>query len=218
MAAAPTAMRPEGAGECGTKHWARSASGFPEDLSVEQARVLDVFKAAHNDLLVAAKGLHEDLDSIACRYLRARQYDTPAAAKMLADAVEWRRTFGGAGGVRELGLTPHIDVLGGLSADELRCFYQHKYIGTYDREGRPVYIERTGSVDSESLDLCIGLERLLNYHVCELEGEQQVHLLRASERAGRPIVNMCTILDMKGASTWPAGHYLPTPLLPLPPV
>ena len=193
------AARPAGAGECGTKHWARSASGFPDDLSVEQARVLGAFKASHEELLLAAKGLHEDMDSIACRYLRARQFDAAAAAKMLTEAVEWRRTFGGKGGVRELGLAPHIDVLGGVSADELRCFYQHRYIGTYDREGRPLYIERTGLIDSESLALSVGMERLLNYHVCELEGEQQVHMLRASQRAGRPVVNMCTILDMEGA-------------------
>ena len=195
-----SASRPAGAGECGTKKWNKSASGYPDDLSVEQAAVLERFKETVTlERLHQCRFTHETVDGAACRYLRARQFGLKEAAKMFLESVEWRRTF--AGGVVQLGRTSTIEVLGDKSGDELQAFYAHRYLGTRDKQGRPIYVERTGVVDAESLAAVVGLDNLVKYHVSVLEGEHQVELLRASEAEGRPVLDVLSIVDLAGMSS-----------------
>lgn len=97
---------------CGTKEWAKEASGFPHDLSDEQktvsalqgsltpagpwrrvglaaerhaarVQVLAEFKPkATEEVLDAIKYSCETTDDVACRYLRARQFDVAKATEM----------------------------------------------------------------------------------------------------------------------------------------
>lgn len=196
--APPAVARPLGRGECGTKNWARSAAGTIDDLSEEQFEVLRAFKASLGDNLEAVRALHETPDYTALRFLRARQFDADNATKMVMACVEWRRSFRDLGSVRQLGTRPVPEILNGVTIDELSAYYENGYTGTFDRLGRPIFIDRAGLVDSESLAAVCGIERMLDYHVHQIEGEQAMLLGRATAAAGRPISEMCTIIDCAG--------------------
>ena len=88
----------------------------------------------------------EPREYFAARCLRARKYSLADALQLVEATTAWRREAG----IRALQGRESYDILGCLE-DELQFFYQKSYFSCRDREGRPVYVERAGTVDVEAM-------------------------------------------------------------------
>lgn len=86
---------------------------------------------------------HETDEVYACRLLRARKFEAEKSQAMLDKSVAWRQEEK----VEELRLSDEADCLTTCTPDEMQAYYQHTWIpDTYDKDGRPVWVEKTGSV------------------------------------------------------------------------
>ncbi|CAJ1360050.1 unnamed protein product [Effrenium voratum] len=141
------------------------------ELDAESLRRLREFRQA-----VAAAGL--DAHEACCkapiaqrpgtllRYLRARNWDSAAATKMLQDALDWRRDFR---------LDEKLDAWRAEwrdgSSGRARLWRKYGYIkyAGLDFEGLPVYLHRTSQCDANGLVREGGLETFILYHLVILE-------------------------------------------------
>jgi hypothetical protein len=84
----------------------------------------------------------EPKEYFAARVLRARKYSLADALKLVDITTAWRKEMN----IKVLASREAQDILGCLE-DELQFFYQKSYFACRDTEGRPVYVERGGTVD-----------------------------------------------------------------------
>ena len=131
----------------GTPNWDKYAKGTFEDLSEEQKEVMQAF------LTACPKGSVEEMrfpceppEYFACRVLRARKFSLEDALKLVETTTAWRREID----IKKLCARDPADILGVLE-DELQFFYQKSYFTCRDKDGRPVYVERGGSVDVDAM-------------------------------------------------------------------
>jgi hypothetical protein len=88
----------------------------------------------------------EPKEYFAARCLRARKYSLVEALKLVEVTTTWRREIN----IKGLQAREAPEILGCLE-DELQFFYQKSYFACRDNEGRPVYVERGGTVDVDAM-------------------------------------------------------------------
>jgi len=121
------------------------------------------------------------------RLLVARKHDVGLAHQMFVNMVEFRR----ANKFDSIHDAPQPRY------PELRKAQHHVY-HKYDKQGCPIFIERTGLTDWKALIKITNPDELVQYHIYVMEYMMNYVFPRASERAGKHIDKLTSILDLKG--------------------
>lgn len=134
-------------------------------------------------------------DDVCLRFLRARKLDVDKAYEMISNTLEWRATNN-----VDATLDEPIDP---QKLSVIRKAISGAYFG-WDKEGRPLFIERTGKTDlTFLLENGISDADIVRKHIQDMEYLMNVTLPAARARAkggDADITKICTILDLAGIS------------------
>jgi hypothetical protein len=163
---------------------------FPVTLEADskEATVLAAFKA---QLSTELRALNVS-DHTYLRFLRARKFKVDKAMEMYVAQVAWRKA-------------ERVDAI--LDAPDVnesiyRACCPHAHHG-WDRQGRPVYIERTGMARMGKFLAELKEQDLIDRHVRSVEHIIQHRMIESSLRHGRLIGKQVIIMDLKKLSWSP---------------
>lgn len=158
-------------------------------LSEEQRKTLRTFAETNREKKM-------DLVDLV-RYLKATDWDVPAAQKQFEESCKFREEH------RQWIFTED----GGIAADPDEKIFsdltEHSYYG-FDKEGRPIYIEKSGRVKVHDLMAKLGAEKIINRHVrhCEII----IRRIEEQRKKGIIVNNHIAILDLTDLSVNPLKH------------
>jgi len=133
-----------------------------------------------------------DVDATLIRFLRARKCKVPEAFNMMKASILWRRK-------------DNVDMAletspGPVPLAAIRSGVSSAYVG-YDNEGVPVYIERSGMLEMNSvLEKGTTVEELVRLHVVSMEYFTNCLCMEASIAKGQTVDKVVTIMDLKGVT------------------
>lgn len=159
-------------------------------------------RAAAADIAVTKWDGEADND-LAARLLRARKGDVDKALALLNEIATWRREK-----LPPLRGQLAYSLLNGVTIDEVHGLHPKCYFPTPDRFGRPIYVERTGALDVDTLGTLFprpDFDAQERHHIYTYESDLR-YLLNISSRAkGECVNNIVSILDLSGLSMSLAG-------------
>jgi hypothetical protein len=167
--------------------------GLSGYLTAEQSEVLAAFLAQgapkdFNEVKFGAEGM----ESVALRFLRARQFQLDKALAMLGEAAKMKRDEQAA---RYGEMSP--DDCADCDAEVFKNFYPHATGTGFDKMNRPILFEHSGAIDPHVVGGITQTSSLVKYHWWTCEHELNLAFKRAAER-GPLLVSTFVILDMSG--------------------
>ncbi|KXS19269.1 hypothetical protein M427DRAFT_95357 [Gonapodya prolifera JEL478] len=127
-------------------------------------------------------------DHTLLRFLRARRFDIAKTKLMFVNYLEWRTEFKVDELYESFVFTERAEVA------KLYPRYYHKQ----DKDGRPLWIEHLGKLNSKEVFKTTTEQRFMQNHVHEFEKFLRQRLPACSYKSNRHIEQSCTILDLKG--------------------